>query len=143
MTKTIDRGCIQLANTTGYAPFTINFEDMEEAVQVDVSGRGLLNFRCDLDADLELEIHTLIENALREYSTRTSHDSSRIGYSINLLQSNTLNRKWGVFETDVELTIIFQKPEKVAHATASQLQPTIELITNYILGEVFILQRAS
>lgn len=132
------KGCIQLTNLKGYQPFQIQYEDIgNDSIQLDVSGTGLLNYFGELNPELEMEIQTGILNALKKYGEITTHDATEIGYTLDFHQSKKLNRKHNLFETAVNLYIVFKKP--VTGASAYSLQPTIELITATILAEAFIL----
>lgn len=115
----------------------MNYSELGDAIQVDVSGSGLLAYAGQLTPDLELEFHTLINNSLKEYGELTSHDPSTIGYNVELTQSKRYSRKHNSYETAINLSIVFQKP--VPQATCFQLEPTIQLITSTIIEEIFIL----
>ena len=135
----LHQGMMEVDNVTGFHPFTLHFEDIgHNSIQVDVLGSGCLNYVGKLNRDLELEIHTNILKTLKHYSECTGHSSADIGYSLTLKDTKRYNRTYHVDEAEISLTIIFKKP--VDGVSAYSLQPTIDLISTNILGEIFIMR---
>ena len=133
------KGTLQIPHVKRYPAFELVYEDIgNEAIQVEVTGRGLLNYFGELTSELEIEINTGIIQALRKYGDITTHDASEIGYELDLTQTKKLNRTYNLFETTFELYIMFKKP--IVGASAYSLRPTIELITATILAEAFIIK---
>jgi hypothetical protein len=136
-TKTQLKGFLEISNIPKCQPFLVEYEDLDNAIQCDVSGTGYINYHGNYDKDLEMEIQTNICNALKQYSEITNHDATEIGYNLTIKPSKKIHPKLKVLQCDVELTIVFQKP--VNGASAYSLRPTIELISSTILAEAFIL----
>ena len=135
----LNKGQLEVDNLRikGFEPFQVCYEDIGfDAIQVDVTGVGLVNYYGKLSPELEMEINTNVLKALKKYSEVTEHDSSEIGYSISFKPTNKLNKKFDLYESGFQLMIMFKKP--VEGASAYSLQPTIELITATILAEVFM-----
>ena len=136
---TTEKGELEIKNLPKYNPFLLEYEDLDDAIQVDCTGLGALNFFDPFNKELELEINTNINNALNNYGKKTGHNASNIGYSLTLIPTNKLDRQHNVVQMGVELTIIFKKP--VPNASSYSLTPSISLITSIILGEIFILKQ--
>ena len=131
-----------ISNSNGYQPFQVNCSDLgKDAIQVDVSGSGILAYSGKLTQEIEIEFHTVINNALRVYGYRTGHDTSSIGYYLELSQSNKYNRSHCSYEAAINLTIVYQKPVK--KATCYQLLPTTQLLATTILSSIFLLPKCS
>lgn len=133
----LHKGNLEIKNLKKYQPFKIYFEELaNDCIQVDITGKGVLNYFGQLTEDLRIEIHTNILKALKSYGEITTHDPSEIGYALTLNQLKKLNRIYNCFESEISLTIIYKKP--VLGASAYSLQPTTELLSATILAEIFI-----
>lgn len=130
---------IKLSDDIRIKPFQITWEDFEDCVQVDIEGVGALNYEGKYTKELELEINTNIYNALIKYGELTTHLASDIHYSLNIKQFKKFSQKHGTYFASVDISLFYKKPVK--RATAHSLQPTTELITSIILGEIFIIGR--
>lgn len=136
---TTEKGELEIKNLPKYEPFLLEYDDLDEAIQVDCTGIGALNFFDPFNKELECEINTNINNALKNYGKKTGHNASNIGYSLTFTPTNKLDRQHNVVQMRVELSIVFKKP--VPNVNACCLTPSISLITSIILGEIFILKQ--
>jgi hypothetical protein len=134
---TTDTGEFEIKNLPRYQPFLVQYEDAGASIQVDIAGRGAFDFFDQFSPDLETEIHTNINNSLKEYGQKTGHNPENIGYFLKFLPSKQLDRQHNVPVMGVEISIYFKKP--VQNATSYALTPTIRLISSLILNEIFIL----
>lgn len=130
---------LRLDNTKSMKPFSVDWEDFDEVVQVDLCGIGILNYEGILDQEMAIEITTNIHKALIRYGELTNHKASDIHYTLNFAKSKRFSQEHQAYYAKVEMSIYYVKPVKKAHA--SQLLPTTELITSIILGEIFITGR--
>lgn len=133
----LTNGTIEIAYNKAFQPIQIDFKDIGHySVQVDITGKGVLNYEGILDLELEMEIYTNILKAFKEYSEYTSHSSADIGHHTRLVPTKKYNRKHNTYEVDLSACIVFKKP--VMNASAYSLQPTITVLSSVILEEVFI-----
>jgi hypothetical protein len=121
--------------------FQVRWEDYEDSniIQLDIYGSGLLNYEGKLTEEMKVEINTNILNALIKYGELTNHKPIDMGYTINLNQTKKHNKDYNSFVAELDISFYYKKPIK--KATAYSLQPTTELITSIILGEIFVLGR--
>lgn len=133
---TIEVPNIRISPTTEIKPFRVTWEDYDEVVQVDVEGFGVLNYEGTLNQDMLLDIRTNIAKALTKYGKITKHKASDIIYTLNFKKAKRFNHEHGAYYAYLSMSIFYKKPVK--KAAAYQLQPTTELITSIILGEIFI-----
>ncbi|TRX34942.1 hypothetical protein FNW52_12430 [Flavobacterium sp. ZT3R18] len=134
---TIETGEFEIKNLQRYQPFLVQYEDAGEAIQVDIDGLGAFDFFDPFSPEIEVEIHTNINNSLKEYGQKTGHNPENIGYFLKFLPSNRLDRQHNVPVMGIKISIYFKKP--VQNATSYALTPTIRLIYSIILNEIFIL----
>jgi hypothetical protein len=135
---TTTKGFIKIENMDGYQPFQIHYDELnEDTIQLDVYGCGAINYNEKFTKDLEIQIHTDINKALKEYSEISTHDSSEIGYTLNFLPKKRIDQDYKTQVVEIDMSIVFKKP--ILGADASQLELSSELITSTILAEIYIL----
>jgi hypothetical protein len=133
-------GDFVITNISKHPPIKVQFQEVGiDAIQVDITGTGVIDYDGTSFDEFELMIHTNINNHLKKYSNLTGHNSAEIGYDFTLTPTKRFDRELQNLIADLRLNIVFKKPVKGANAY--QLTPTIQLITSTILGEIFILPR--
>lgn len=133
----LDKGVIEINYNKAFQPFKITYQDIgNDSIQLDITGKGLLNYHGKIDTELLLEINTNILTSINEYSYITGHSSANVGHHLNLLQTKKYNSKHNTHEVELDACIVFKKP--VMNTSAYSLQPTITVITSIILEEIFI-----
>jgi hypothetical protein len=133
----LHQGALEIDYNKAYQPIQISFQDIgNDSIQVDITGKGLLNYDGKLDHELEMEIYTNILYGFKEYSDITGHSSADIGHHLSLVPTKKYNRKHNAYEVDMSASIVFKKP--VTGASAYSLQPTITVLSSVIIEEVFI-----
>lgn len=132
---TTDTGYLEIKNIPKYQPFLVQYEDLDDAIQVDITGIGVLKYFNTISEDLKLEITTNINNQLVKYQKTTGHNAADIGFSITYQPNKKLNSNTNTVVTGVDISIFFKKPVK--NASAYSLQPTITLISLILLNEIF------
>jgi hypothetical protein len=125
-------------NISIYKPIEITFIQLEnEILQVDIQGKGLLNFYEKYTQDLYLEIYTNVQKAI----SKRKEEIDEYGIFININPLNKIDRNYNLQLIEFDISLYFQNPFE--NSKVENLKSFISFISNIITKEIILLNRTA
>lgn len=123
-------------NISIYRPIEIKYIQLEnEILQVDIQGKGLLNFYEKYTPDLYLEICTNVQKAI----SKRKEEIDEYGIFISINPLNKIDRNFNLQLIEFDISLFFQNPFE--NSKVENLKSFISFISNIITKEIILLNR--